>query len=384
MIKYIAVFSIVNLIIFILILVFRKSGYKDANRLLALFLFLLAVNQFTLLSWHYNYFVYYSWLVHVDYLSFSMFGYSFYLYITAMTGEKIKLFRHTPFHFLPLLIALIHYLYFHIKYDYEDIMSYIFNAYNHFPFIEYLLNILFSIVTIFYFILSYRKIRKYRKNIKNCLSDIHKINLKWINNLLIIFTTIFIAVAVFLNTLDITVKEQYNETVGITTLAVFYIFFFLKTMQHPSIFSLDVNICPAMLKEGCYGTQCAIKKNNKYISNESIDKYHANLIEYMRTSKAYLNTKLTINDLSEKLNYPVHVISLTINKKTGNNFYSFVNQYRIDEAKKQLLSVHNDILTIEAIGKKCGFNSTACFYEVFKKITGQTPSKFRKENKHTG
>ena len=61
------------------------------------------------------------------------------------------------------------------------------------------------------------------------------------------------------------------------------------------------------------------------------------------------------------------------------NFVSFVNSYRIAEAKKLLLDPNKYNLTIEAIGNESGFKSKSAFNGAFKKITGMTPSAFVKK-----
>ncbi len=61
-------------------------------------------------------------------------------------------------------------------------------------------------------------------------------------------------------------------------------------------------------------------------------------------------------------------------KATGQTFIAFLNQYRISQAKRQLLSGSN-------IGEACfssGFESLSYFNRTFKKITGENPSDFKK------
>jgi AraC-like DNA-binding protein len=50
--------------------------------------------------------------------------------------------------------------------------------------------------------------------------------------------------------------------------------------------------------------------------------------------------------------------------------------YRIEEAKKLVLSENHDI-TIEELAEKVGYNSKSAFNKAFKKHTGQTPSQFK-------
>ncbi len=99
----------------------------------------------------------------------------------------------------------------------------------------------------------------------------------------------------------------------------------------------------------------------------------------MQTEKIYLNSDIRIQDIAISLNLPVHVLSHIINANLNQNFYDFVNTYRIDEAKFRLQNEKYKSLTIVAIAFDCGFNSKATFNRLFKQYTGLTPSQFKKD-----
>ena len=61
-------------------------------------------------------------------------------------------------------------------------------------------------------------------------------------------------------------------------------------------------------------------------------------------------------------------------KATGNTFISFLNQYRISQAKRLLLAGKN----ISESCYECGFESLSYFNRTFKKVTGENPSDFKK------
>ena len=67
---------------------------------------------------------------------------------------------------------------------------------------------------------------------------------------------------------------------------------------------------------------------------------------------------------------------LGLDYKPNKNFSLFINEYRIEEAKRILDSKSK--LKIEVIAEMCGFNSNSTFYSVFKKITNTTPAKYSK------
>jgi AraC-like DNA-binding protein len=95
----------------------------------------------------------------------------------------------------------------------------------------------------------------------------------------------------------------------------------------------------------------------------------------------YLSKDLSLKSLATILGISQNALSKTINSTSGMNFNDFVNQKRVNEAKKRLLSKDFEHLTIEAIGNSVGFNSKSAFYAAFKKNTNSSPSAFLKENR---
>lgn len=131
-------------------------------------------------------------------------------------------------------------------------------------------------------------------------------------------------------------------------------------------------------------------KNRKIIFNKVPKKYGANRIEEgeLQSMKASLRAlmdeeelfktpDLKLPEVAKKMNVSAHRLSQFLNDNLGVSFSSYINQRRIDKAI-QLLK-EDDRFTLEAIGYECGFSTKSVFYSTFKKITGQTPSSFRRQ-----
>lgn len=101
------------------------------------------------------------------------------------------------------------------------------------------------------------------------------------------------------------------------------------------------------------------------------------LIESMEKDRLYLNDDLSITDLASHIGYSSIQVSQTLNQKQGENFFDFVNSYRIEEVKKQLIDPENDYISILGIAMDAGFSSKSTFNKCFKKFTGTTPSVFK-------
>lgn len=95
------------------------------------------------------------------------------------------------------------------------------------------------------------------------------------------------------------------------------------------------------------------------------------------TKKIYTNPDLTLSILAKELNVRPQLLSQFINDNLNKGFTQFINEYRIEEAKRLLKE--NTQFKIDAVGFESGFNSSSTFYSSFKKITGTTPSNYQKE-----
>lgn len=104
------------------------------------------------------------------------------------------------------------------------------------------------------------------------------------------------------------------------------------------------------------------------------------LLLLMDDEELYLNSKLSLVDVAQRLQVPRHYLTQILNQELGKNFYTFVNEYRINEAKRRMSdgAYKND--TLLAIAYDVGFNSKSSFNSLFKKTVNMTPSEFRRQN----
>ncbi|MEO8236434.1 MAG: helix-turn-helix domain-containing protein [Flavobacterium sp.] len=120
------------------------------------------------------------------------------------------------------------------------------------------------------------------------------------------------------------------------------------------------------------------KYKNSNLNDELINKYKIDLINAMQKDKLYLNSKLSIQDVSDKLNIPRQYISEVLNEHMNTNFQDFINEYRVEEFINQLKNDQNNNLTLLGIATDVGFNSKSSFNAIFKKFKGLTPTQFKK------
>lgn len=106
------------------------------------------------------------------------------------------------------------------------------------------------------------------------------------------------------------------------------------------------------------------------------DTFIKTLIRNMDEKQPYLDPEITIAKLSEMLDVRIEFLSEVLNSQLNQNFFDFINRYRVGEFKNQCISKVNSHLSIMGIAYNCGFNSKASFYRAFKKFEGISPSEY--------
>ncbi|NBC08009.1 MAG: helix-turn-helix domain-containing protein [Bacteroidetes bacterium] len=107
-------------------------------------------------------------------------------------------------------------------------------------------------------------------------------------------------------------------------------------------------------------------------------KLYFELKELVETEKLYLDSSLTLKDIADQLNTNTKYLSQVINHHIGSNFQTFVNAYRIEEAKEKILDDKYSNLTLFGIALQCGFKNKSTFYKVFRDKVGMTPKAYLK------
>lgn len=99
--------------------------------------------------------------------------------------------------------------------------------------------------------------------------------------------------------------------------------------------------------------------------------------QLINEGELYLNPDLTLKRLAQKIGIPTRQITEVVNQQTGQNVSQFINQYRIEYAKKQLIESNK---TITEIFMDAGFHTKSNFNREFLRITKQTPSDYRRSH----
>lgn len=100
----------------------------------------------------------------------------------------------------------------------------------------------------------------------------------------------------------------------------------------------------------------------------------------LEKEELYLDPNLTLKNVADRLATNTKYLSQVVNNHSGKNFQHFINSYRVEESKTQIMDSNNKNFTLYGIALQCGFKNKSTFYKVFKEITGNTPREFQKQN----
>ncbi len=120
-----------------------------------------------------------------------------------------------------------------------------------------------------------------------------------------------------------------------------------------------------------------VKYEQSYITNIDAESVQKQLTELMDEEKAFADEDMSLNKLASELAITPHQLSQILNERLKKNFHTFINEYRIEEAKKLL--VEDSDRSILSVSIAVGYNSYTTFCTAFSKQTGLSPSKYRKK-----
>ncbi len=120
------------------------------------------------------------------------------------------------------------------------------------------------------------------------------------------------------------------------------------------------------------------KYQNSNLSEGRLFELADKIAQVFERDKIYLNPNLNSEQLAKAIGIPTYQLSQVVNIGLQTTFFDLLSRYRIEEVKKRLASEESSDETILNIAIESGFNSKSSFNSAFKKITGMTPSTYRK------
>ncbi len=251
-----------------------------------------------------------------------------------------------------------------------------------------------ALVILCYLLRCLQLLGRHDREIRESFSDLSEVGLHWLRNLirgLIALALIY----VFYSASDSFFSfgeavEKLQSILMHTSIAIVLGILGVLGMRQPQIFNPSSSRIPASPEKAFEPVQARsapapalLEKKNKYQSsplNEmSLQQIEEALVLEMNEQRPWLENGLTLKALADRLQVLPNYLSQVINERFEQNFFDFVNSYRIREAWRLLEDPGSTHLSISGIALECGFSSRSTFYTAFRKLEERTPSQYREQ-----
>ena len=105
----------------------------------------------------------------------------------------------------------------------------------------------------------------------------------------------------------------------------------------------------------------------------------ARMKDYLEQSRRYTDPELKMSDIAEVLRLSSSRLSQIFSLHLKENYYEFINRYRLEEFKRLLAAEEYRKYTLTALSEMSGFRKSN-FYSTFRRIEGMTPAEYLKKH----
>lgn len=296
----------------------------------------------------------------------------FYIYFRLLFVEKFFSFRKHGIYLLLPTLASLFYLFAAVSLPESVFIDWLYKikptpAYSTIKFLN-VLSVFISVLYVGQVLLTVtanlQLINSHRKKARNYFSDLYEIrtlNVVILNVVLVVCGFTSIILSIFGR------YYFFSEMMGITFASVIFstMLFaigwlgFRQNAVNPTFEEVQV-------------------QPNGYLEDFPVD-HRQQLMEKIsslfRNERIYLNTKLTIQDVAQRVGTNRTYVSSIINQHYGVNFCTFVNNFRIEELERQLK--HHPELTNQLLAESCGFGSVDSLKRAVNTKTGLSVTQWK-------
>jgi AraC-like DNA-binding protein len=359
--------------IFLLLLLASKPQKRPSDRYLGLLFALYALTIGGAYLELYNYEQGYSLpaFLNLSWLLLLLHGPALWLYIQALTVPQFRFRAIHLLHLLPFVIFFIlHGATFMFLPAAEKIVLVQSEAFR--EGLMYPVSVLaIGISTLSYNIWALLLIRRHRQRLMQSHSQLEGLDLEWLKILTIASLCLYVVNVLLFNLNNLFFFASYIELTLIAYIfAAVYVFVLgYFGLRQANVFTNHAQAAPDSETPALSPAAAAKSPEAEFLQK---------LLGFMEQGQPYLDPDITLGKLSSQLKVRPEQLSEAINAQLGQNFFDFVNRYRIEEFKIQCLKGANRHLSILGLAYECGFNSKAAFYRAFKKFEKSSPNEYLK------
>ncbi len=246
-----------------------------------------------------------------------------------------------------------------------------------------ILNGVLGLQALSYMAVTIWRLRRYTREIEQVFSNLEKIKLNWLRNVTFMGTSgwlfFLIEYVLLLTGKYMAGPFNFSNLVGaIYVYALGYLGLSKSEIFAAPMIRASISQLPPSEDTNSSLPPVKVSKYEKSgLTETKAKQYLTALQQLMESEKPYLNSELTLLQLAEMLVISPHNLSEIINTRQQQNFFDFVNSYRVEKARRDLIDPTKQHLKILSIAFEAGFNSKTAFNTIFKKFTNLTPSEYR-------
>lgn len=218
-----------------------------------------------------------------------------------------------------------------------------------------------------------KTLQRHRVNIQHYTAKGNDVDLRWLYNVVLIFVIWMFFWLVALSYPQLWVEEVFS-IISLTGI----VFIGHLAVQQKDIFTHKYN---GDNNTPLTSSSTKTEDFSKYepLTADEIDHFSKTLLHIMEEDKLFKNPDLTLPGLAQQLQVPAYKLTFLLNEHFGKNFSSFINEYRADEAQQILANPDNKHFNILRVAYEAGYSSKTVFNSHFKKVTGMSPTAFKKQ-----
>jgi AraC-like DNA-binding protein len=216
-------------------------------------------------------------------------------------------------------------------------------------------------------------LRRHRAHVQELYSNLRGVSLRWLLVLALLNALVWVAalVAFALRLSGWSEASMASMIVPIgSTITVFVIGYF--QLAQSEIFVAAA--APAPPPSAAAPPAAAPAYARARLADDDAAALEARIKTAMTEQRLYRQPGLTLGELADAVGATPHEVSQVLSTRLARNFFTFVNEHRIEAVKTALATSDRPVLDLAF---EAGFQSKSTFNTAFRKATGMTPSEYR-------
>lgn len=300
-----------------------------------------------------------------------------YFYVRTLLGRPFELRGQTMLHVIPFVLVLPGLLLYPLPASLPDSLEWT----NNLP-VSKEFSLFFSLAIIIaqliYVILALRLVYTHSPEVKSDYSAAEATHLRWLRTLmLLIISTFVLSIAAEIMVYAELRSWRFFYNISFYGIMIMFYLISYKAVTQPQLFK-QINPYDTVTSAVTDHPEFVKYEKNK-LSQAQANTYCQRLVSLVEDQKVFLNPNLTLQDLADQLDITKHHLSQVLSSMLHQNFYQFVNGYRVRHVQNHLQNQDKSNLSLLGLAMESGFNSKSAFNRAFKNHTGMTPSAYVKQ-----